>query len=61
MDRSPFKILQIKTGVAWNHQPLRHSVQRIFFRCNSLFVPLTLQIIYQGHAEHDKPLEILNN
>ena len=48
MYRSPNKILQKKTGFAWNPQPLRHSVQRVFFLCNSLFVLLTLQTICQS-------------
>ena len=28
------KVLQKKIGFAWNLQPLRHSVQRVFFLCN---------------------------
>ena len=47
----------MKTGIAWNTQPLRHSVQRVFFECNTLFVLLTLQIKYQGQAEHDTTFE----
>ena len=27
---------------------LQDSVQKVFFKCNTLFVPLTLQIKYQG-------------
>ena len=50
-------MLQIKTGTAWNPQPLRHSVQTVFFKCNNLFVLLTLQIIYQGQADHDRTFE----
>ena len=50
-------MLQIKTGISWNPQPLRHSVQRVFFKCNTLFVMLTLQIKYQGQAEHDAIFE----
>ena len=36
-----------------NPQPLRHSVQRICFKCNTLFMLLPLQIKYQGQDEHD--------
>ena len=50
---APFKLLQIKTGFAWNPQPLRHSVQRELFKCKTVFVPLTLQRIFQGETEHD--------
>ena len=38
----------------------RHSMLTVFFKCNSLFVLLTLQIISQGQAEHDKLLKPLN-
>ena len=38
-------------------QPLRDSVQRVFFKCNNLFVLLTLQTKYQGQAEHDTTFE----
>ena len=31
MYRSPFKILQRKAGFAWYPQPMRHSVQSVFF------------------------------
>ena len=62
MYRSPLKILQKKTpGFAGNPQSLwhisLHSMQRVFFRCNPLFVLLTLQIISQGQAEHDTTFE----
>ena len=42
----------------WNPQPLRHSAQRVFFKCNTLFVLLILQINYQDQAEHDTTFEI---
>ena len=29
----------------------------VSFQCNTLFVLLTLQVIYQGQAEHDKTFE----
>ena len=45
------------TGFALNFQPLRHGVQRVFFKCNLLFVPLTLGLIYQGQIEHDTNFE----
>ena len=38
-------------------QPLRHSVQSVFFKSNTLFVLLTLQIKYQGQANHDTTFE----
>ena len=50
-------MLLIKTGIVWNPQPLRHSVQRVFFKYNTLLVLLTLQIKYQGQAEHDPTFE----
>ena len=34
-------------------QALRHSVQSVFFKRNILFALLTLQIKYQGQANHD--------
>ena len=40
---------------------LRHSVQSVFFKRNTLLVLLTLQIKYQDQANHDKPLKTLNN
>ena len=40
-----------------NLQPLRHSVQSVFFKSNTLFVLLTLQIKYQGQANHDTTSE----
>ena len=49
----PCMILQLKKGIAWNRQPLRHSVQSVFFKSNILFVLLTLQIKYQVQANHD--------
>ena len=55
--RSPFTILQIKTGVPWNLQLLRRSVQWVPFKSNTLFVLLTLQIIYQSQTEHDTAFE----
>ena len=36
-----------KTGFAWDPQPQRHSVQRMFFKFNPLFLVLTSQIIHQ--------------
>ena len=33
------------------------SVQRVFFQCNTLFVPLTLQIKYQSQSENDTIFE----
>ena len=57
MYRSPSKILQLKTSVAWNNQPLRHGMQRVLFECNTIFELLTLQIIYQGQAEYDTKFE----
>ena len=38
-------------------QPLRHSVQSVFFKSNTLFVLLTLQIKYQGQANHGTTFE----
>ena len=29
----------------------------VSFQCNTLFALLTLQVIYQGQAEHDKTFE----
>ena len=52
MYRSPFKTLQIKTGVEWNAQPLSHCVQWVLFIFNILYFILALQITYQGQAEH---------
>ena len=39
------KFLKKKTGFTWNPQPQRHSVQKVFFKFNLLFVVLTFQII----------------
>ena len=39
--------LKEKTGFTPNSQPQRHSVQKVFFKFNPLFVVLTFQIIYQ--------------
>ena len=40
-----------------NPQPLRYSVQSLFFKSNTLFVLLPLQIKYQGQANHDTTFE----
>ena len=40
------KFLKKKAGFTWNPQLQRHSVQKVFFKFNSLFVVLTFQIIY---------------
>ena len=39
--------LKEKTGFTWNPQPLRYSVQKVYFKFNPLSVVLTFQIIYQ--------------
>ena len=45
MYRSLFKILQIKKALHEIPEPLKHRVQRAFFKFNTLFVLLTLQTI----------------
>ena len=42
--RPPLKILKKKPAFARNPQPLRHSVQRMFFEFHPLFVLLTFQV-----------------
>ena len=39
--------LKKKTGFTGNPHPHRHSVQKVFFKLNPLFVMLAFQIIYQ--------------
>ena len=41
------RVSKKNTGFTWNPQPQRHSVQKVFFKFNPLFVVLTFQIIYQ--------------
>ena len=41
------KSLEKKAGFTWNLQPQRHSVQKVFFKFNPLFVVLTFKIIYK--------------
>ena len=39
--------LKKKTDFTWNPQPQKHSVQKVFFKFNPLFVVLSFQIIHQ--------------
>ena len=56
-NRGTLQDITIKKGIAWNPQLLRHSAQSVFFKRNTLFVLLTLQIKYQGQANHDTTFE----
>ena len=58
---TPCKILQLKKGIASNTEPLRHSVQSLFFKSNTLFVLLTLQININVNLTVAQPLKTLNN
>ena len=56
-NRGTLQDIAIKKGIAWNPQPLRHSLQSVFFKSNTLFVLLTLPIKYQGQDNHDIAFE----
>ena len=53
---APCKILQLKKALHETPNP-GDTVCRVFFKSNTLFVLLTLQIKYQGQANHDKTFE----
>ena len=55
--RSPLKVLKKKTDLAGIPEPVRHIVQSVLFKSNTLFMLLTFQLIYQGEGEHDKTFE----
>ena len=57
MYRSPFRYYKRRLALHEIETP-RHSVQRVFFKCNTLFVLLTLQIIHHGQTEHGTTFEV---
>ena len=52
---APCKILQLEKGIAWN--PQTETQCSVFFKSNTLFLLLTLQIKYQGQANHNTNFE----
>ena len=58
--RSPLKILKKKIDFAWNPEPKRHCLQKVFMKFNSLFLILTFQIIYQSPNYMTQPFKSLN-